>query len=754
MGVSYGIDLGKLDVCFGGFSPTLMGDAVATGEKIDEVARRIKRQQESRLEIERLNKAKESELRSFIDVHGNHWEYVELEDEGIRIYRCNPVQKDLIIPDLIDGLEVVDIVADSLAFLNDIESIVVPDTVLSIGNCAFRHDRSLKKAILPTKLADFRSDWFRNCNVLEDLTLPGEYPVLGPEIFDIESLKRLKIGAGTQDVRPAAFSKSQLEEIEIDEHNPFMRTDGHAIYNHDLSIMAALVIPVKRYEIQKDCKVIAKKAFSLFESVEEVVFPDGLEVLDRFSLARTSIRSFNAPSSLRSICEKAFFNCAKLESVTLNEGLETIEKNAFSNTDLSELILPSTVKALGYPIAANTRIVYSGANPTFKISQDSRFIKLDESGGLYRNDDEGLKLINLLDPNLKHYEVLPGTVKLESECLSNHANIEHVVLPKSLVEIGDASFKNCINLHRVDIGEGLISIGDEAFLDTRIEEIHLPSTLDHIGKSALVTCGAHHGNAEPSLHVIEVDDGNGKFYSEEGLLLEKKNERTSKVVVFMDDREDVRIPANVDEISHYAFNGAKNIKNVRLSDRISTIERRGLTVASRIDSIWIDLVKPIDGHDHFELDFPDTDRGYQQLMLALGTSNFLNPEAIFDHYDTSIINASSFDVLSEKGLELYEQATRVIKRLKDPIFLSDVNRGMCDRILRNNVAEICVEMAKNDDRESIDDLVELGYLNEYNIEKVIDRVSAVQDASITGYLLELNRRRFTKDAFDEADFAL
>ena len=52
---------------------------------------------------------------------------------------------------------------------------------------------------------------------------------------------------------------------------------------------------------------------------------------------------------------------------------------------------------------------------------------------------------------------------------------------------------------------------------------------------------------------------------------------------------------------------------------------------------------------------------------------------------------------------------------------------------------MCVAAARHDDRESVDALVELGYLNREKLLPVIDAVGALRDAAMTGYLLELQR---------------
>ena len=80
--------------------------------------------------------------------------------------------------------------------------------------------------------------------------------------------------------------------------------------------------------------------------------------------------------------------------------------------------------------------------------------------------------------------------------------------------------------------------------------------------------------------------------------------------------------------------------------------------------------------------------------------------------------------------------------------LTKNNRDIYGRILRNNIVAICVDVARHDDRSVIDYLVELEFINENNLEDIIMAVGKLQDAAMSGYLLELKRRRFGKAAFD------
>ena len=85
--------------------------------------------------------------------------------------------------------------------------------------------------------------------------------------------------------------------------------------------------------------------------------------------------------------------------------------------------------------------------------------------------------------------------------------------------------------------------------------------------------------------------------------------------------------------------------------------------------------------------------------------------------------------------------TRVFGTREKNARLGSIMRA-CDRMLRDEIEDVCVALAKHDDRRTVDALVELGYLNADNLYCVIDRVGAVQDAAMTNYLLEIKRERF------------
>lgn len=725
-----------------------LSDGIATHEQLVAAETRARALRERLIRAEALEAARASEERTWTDAQGTIWRYVVLDGSEVRIERCETNCTHLDIPSVVEGKPVVALAADSCSYLTSVEEVVCPESLLSVGYSAFRFSKNMKRALLPASLSSFDSNWFYGCTRLEHLRLPGALAKVDSSVFDLPNLRVLQIGSGLGEIAPGSFAKSKLERVEVDPDNPFIMTDGRALYTKDGSIMMALAVPGESYRIIEGCRAVAKKSMSTFECLRDVVLPESLEVVGEFAFSRTSIASFEAPKNLKHILEKAFFNCGKLADVRLNEGLLTVACHAFTATGIGELRLPASVCELGHPLADRTALTYAGSDATFSIADGCKSFELDEAGVLYRKADEGWHLLRVIDPELTTYAVRSETRFIDPSACADHANLTEVFLPQGLREIGRAAFGGCHSLRRADIPEGVQRIDDDAFLDTALESVRIPASLEHLGARALVTQGAHHGNMAPSLHEVVVCEGNERFFTTSGLLIERKADGGARVVLCTGEEEVVHIPEEVNEVAPYAFNGVQGVRELYLSDRISNVGIRGLAVDGLIDRIYVDLLEPIEGHTFFDVRFPHTDRGAQQQMLALSMPNYVDVELLIEHYDNAIVNASSFDAKSRAGLSLYDQVTRIVERLKDPIFMTTVNRSLCDRVLSSGIEKICVSVAKRDDRKTIDALLDLGYLNSDNLLSVIDRVSEVKDASVTGYLLEMKRMRFGQSYTD------
>ncbi len=67
----------------------------------------------------------------------------------VRIKRYRASQKEIVIPDTIDGMNVVGINAFTFEGNQDIEKVILPESLVEIGNYAFQGCRGLRSIVIP-----------------------------------------------------------------------------------------------------------------------------------------------------------------------------------------------------------------------------------------------------------------------------------------------------------------------------------------------------------------------------------------------------------------------------------------------------------------------------------------------------------------------------------------------------------------------------------------------------------------------------
>lgn len=740
--------LATLGVTFGGFSPTAMDGVAASKEYVEKLEAADAKRKAAAKRARDLEAARTSAPRRFADGAGTVWTYVVIDGEGIRLVKCETEVKSLIVPDAIEGLPVRVIGPDACSRNECIEEVICPDSIESIGYSAFRFCTNLKRVVFPRNVSEFSSSWLSHCPNVEEIVLPGGLTEIKLAVFDNPGLKHLAIGPDVGRIEPGTFQKTQLETIAIDSDNPFIFTDGDAVYSKDGSVLLALARPVERYEVRQGCIAIAKKACYGVESLKGVSLPATVEALGDYAFSHAGICTFEAPSGLRAINEKAFYYCKDLASVKLNEGLREIGDSAFEESGLESLHIPASIETIGHSITAATNIVHSGPGCTIEIDAAAPSLFIDGEGGLYRKEQDGVHMVQLIYREAVEYSAWPGVDFVDEYAFAFHPTIECVTFPAGLKRIGASAFRCSGKLAHVDIPDSVEYIGDEAFLDTSLESFRVPASLEHLGKNALVTKDAHHGSLQPSLRELEVADGNEQFYVTSGMLCRRKG-ATSSVVVFSSSESHVIIPDEVDRIEDYAFNNARGIEYLELRPGIRTIGTAGLLVWCWIEHIHVEVAEPIEGRCSFDFYFPNTSKGIHSISQGIGGASWVNVPGIIAQYDNSIASAHDYSSPhNPDSISVYEQTSKMIARLDDPIMLTNTNRNLFERVFSWHIVEICVDIARNDDRHLIDRLLDFGYINGDNLEEIITAVNKLQDAAMTGYLLEVKRRRFNRSAFD------
>ncbi|MBQ3709511.1 MAG: leucine-rich repeat domain-containing protein [Bacteroidales bacterium] len=212
---------------------------------------------------------------------------------GAQFHYQNEYDGDIVVPETftLDGTTYTVTRIDRCAFdgCEELNSIIIPNTVKKIGDKAFCHCHSLSHVQLPSTLDSIQAETFYLCESLRSIQFP-------------ESLKYIGFNA---------FIMSGLEELNFTKY------------------------------VKLDCG-----AFLDCPHLKTVTLPDGMDTICRDLFANCEeLSSVFIPQSLKVIDEDAFFN-TNLSSVELPESLISIESEAFSYTPLTAIELPNSLQFL------------------------------------------------------------------------------------------------------------------------------------------------------------------------------------------------------------------------------------------------------------------------------------------------------------------------------------------------------------------------------------------------------------------------
>ena len=242
--------------------------------------------------------------------------------------------KDVVIPQYVtkDSIRYVVGGIKPGAFKNctSLESIVIPNTINSIGFVAFEIEYSafsgcisLKKITMNKGIRTIDSWAFDGCTSLESITIPNFVKTIGNFVFqDCTSLKSIYFPSGIQEMGGGLFANcNSLENITISD-------DAYSSYS------------VKNYAIIKKNLLVA--------GTNKTIIPDNITTIGENAFyGWTSLQTIDIPSSVTTIENYAFSNCTSLQKVDIPDSVTTLGFNIFMNCDnLIYILIPTSIESI------------------------------------------------------------------------------------------------------------------------------------------------------------------------------------------------------------------------------------------------------------------------------------------------------------------------------------------------------------------------------------------------------------------------
>jgi hypothetical protein len=229
-----------------------------------------------------------------------------------------------------------------------IASIIIADSVTSIGNSAFASCSSLSSVSIPSSVTSIGDSAFYGCSSLSSVSIPSSVTSIGDSAFyGCSSLSSVSIPSSVTSIGYCAFQWcSSLSSVSI----PSSVTSIGRFAFYGCSSLSSVSIP-------SSVTSIAAYTFDGCSSLSSVSIPSSVTSIgDGAFYGCSSLSSVSIPSSVTSIGDSAFYGCSSLSSVSIPSSVTSIGYCAFHDCTLLSAV------SYGGTIAAFTAAV--GSNPS------------------------------------------------------------------------------------------------------------------------------------------------------------------------------------------------------------------------------------------------------------------------------------------------------------------------------------------------------------------------------------------------------
>lgn len=355
-----------------------------------------------------------------------------------------------------------------------IKNVVIPDSVITIGQCAFFNCIYLESVIISKSVTSIGEGAFAGCVALKDITIPKSVISIGAGAFAAcKSIKSINISENITTIDLFAFVGCiSLEKIEVDANNQYYKSIDNNLYSKDGKILIQYALGQNKasFEIPDFVENVAYGAFAYSRKITHITIPESMTTIGEYAFSGCyTLIDIDIPNSVKTIEDWAFESCYALTSITIPESVTSISDKAFFNSNsLIEVCNKSSVNLdiNCYIITdeGDSNLVYMGDYVFYDDGIDVYLIKyigneLEIVLPEYKNGVEyGIYSYAFYDDAIDFAR--PVLYMIMSD---ENNGITHITIPEYVTSIGKYAFYGCSLIKEIYIHQNVKEIGEYVF---------------------------------------------------------------------------------------------------------------------------------------------------------------------------------------------------------------------------------------------------------------------------------------------------
>ena len=367
------------------------------------------------------------------------------------------------------------------------QNTIIPNSVTSIGEMAFRDCTGLTSITIPNSITSIGNSAFSGCDGLTSITIPNSVTYIGNQAFYwCKGLTSVVIPNSVTSIGNGAFlGCTGLTSIKIP--------------NSVTSIGSSAFYGTAWYNNQPDGVVYAGKVLYEYNgtmpSNTSITIKDGtLGIAGYAFLGCTGLKSITIPNSVTSIGEGAFYECTGLTSIVIGDSVTSIGEWAFCDCKgLTSIVIGNSVTSIGEGAFTNCTGLTSITIPNSVTSiEEGAF----SGTAWYNNQPDGVVYAGKVlykykgtMPSNTSITIKDGTLGIADDAFDDCTGLTSITIPNSVTSIGDWAFYNCTGLTLVEIPNSVTSIGEGAFVYCLgLKSVTIGTGVENIGEGAFAKC--------------------------------------------------------------------------------------------------------------------------------------------------------------------------------------------------------------------------------------------------------------------------